>query len=321
MNPVTLRRHPLKFYFVIFFMAIFCCSLGGLILWVGVRSGERGESGYLTMVAFALVFILLGIFTVFKYFSNTPVVRADQYQVTFNDTEAYQWQDLSSVELSGKQPFKYLLTFQMEGMILRFRSGNEKYLYDDLYANTGEMKSFIQQVVVDKQAAFTYHKENANTGELPAETFVSFKGNQFTSLRGLTIWGMYAVIAIMLISRPHYFDNINIPKFVLVFGAFCVAWFFFLSLLLNYFLVSEHYLVVKNHNLFWKNRIYKLSDIREVTIETQGKMPNSFRIITKDFDSKVFPAGTLRDKHWRILKEKLERKGIRVRNDSPFLNA
>jgi len=271
------------------------------------------------MIAFGLVFVLLGIFSVYKYFKNTPIIKADQYQVTFNDTEAYSWQDLEQVALTGKQPFKYLLTFQMEGMMLRFKNGAVKYLFDDLYDNIGEIKSFIQQVALDKQTTFHYDAGKINKDENPAETFVSFKGNQFTSMRGLTIWGMYIIIAAALISRPHYFDNINMPKFLAFFGAFCLCWFFFLSLLLNYFMVSEHYLVVKNINLFWRKRTYRLSDIKEVAIETQGKMPNSLRIITKDYRSKIHPAGTLRDKHWRALKEKLEGKGIPVRNDSPFL--
>ncbi len=34
----------------------------------------------------------------------------------------------------------------------------------------------------------------------------------------------------------------------------------------------------------------------------------------------VFPAGTLNDKTWLALKEKLNSKGISVRNDSPFLS-
>ncbi len=320
MNPIALRRHPLKFYFLIFFLTIFCCALGGFILWVGIRSAERRENGFVTMTAFSLFFILLGIFSLYKYFRNTPIVKTDQYQVTFNDTEAYEWNELESAELTGKQPFRYLFSYKMEGMVLRFKNGKVKYLFDDFYVNLSEIKSFIQQVIIDRQTTFTYQSEVVEENQNIPETFAAFKGNQFTSLRGIMLWSLYAVIIFMFILRPGYLDNINIPKFISFFGLFCIAWYYFNSLLLNYFLVSEHYLAVKNHNLPWRKKLYRLEDVKEVAIETQGKMPNSLRIITKDFRSKVFPGGTLNDRQWLALKEKLNSKSITVRNDSPFLS-
>jgi hypothetical protein len=320
MNPIALRRHPLKFYFLIFFLALFCCALGALILWVGLRSAERRENGAFTMSAFSLFFILLGIFSLYKYFRNTPIAKTDQYQITFNDTEAFKWEDLEKVTLTGKQPFKYLFSYQMEGMMLLFKNGKVKYLFDDFYVNLGEMKSFIQQIVIDKNATFQYAPESLQNSNSIPETFAAYKGNQFTSLRGLMLWSLYLIIIIMFVLRPGYLDNINIPKFVLSFGLFCLGWFYLHSLLMNYFLISEHYLEVKNHNLSWRKKLYVLDDIKEVAIETQGKMPNSLRIITKDFRSKVFPAGTLNGRNWRALKEKLESKSIPVRIDSPFLS-
>ncbi len=320
MNPIILRRHPLKFYFFIFSLALFCCALGALILWVGVRSAERRENGFITMTAFSLFFIVLGIFSLYKYFRNAPIVKADQYQVTFNDTDACRWEDLEKVELTGKQPFRYLFSYQMEGMILQFRNGKVKYLFDDFYANLGEMKSFIQQVIVNKQATFAYNEHAADVQAPVSETFAAYKGNQFTSLRGIMLWSLYAIIAVMFILRPGYLEHINVPKFVFFFSLFCIGWYYVNSLLMNYFLLSEHYLAIRNHNLFWKKKLYRLEDIKEVTVETQGKMPNSLRVITKDFKSSVFPAGTLNDKRWLALKDSLKSKGIEVRNDSPFLS-
>jgi hypothetical protein len=82
-----------------------------------------------------------------------------------------------------------------------------------------------------------------------------------------------------------------------------------------YFKCSENYFVVKNHNLLWKNKIYRLSDINEIVFETQGKQPNCLRIITRDFKSELYPAGTLRDKTWLELKDKLEQHHVQVRNE------
>ena len=84
---------------------------------------------------------------------------------------------------------------------------------------------------------------------------------------------------------------------------------------MNYFLISNDYLIVKNHNHIWKEKIYHLSNIKEVVFESNGQQPNCMRIITKDFKNKLYPAGTLRGKTWLKMKKKLELKGVIVRNE------
>ncbi len=84
---------------------------------------------------------------------------------------------------------------------------------------------------------------------------------------------------------------------------------------MNYFQVSDNLFVVRNHNLFWKKKAYRITEIKEVVFETQGKMPNCLRVITKNFKNKLYPAGTLRDKTWLALKDKLESFDITVRNE------
>ena len=84
---------------------------------------------------------------------------------------------------------------------------------------------------------------------------------------------------------------------------------------MHYFGLTKDYLVVRNHNFIWKVKIFRLTDIKEVVFETQGKQPNCMRIITKDFRNKLYPAGTLRDKTWLEMKRQLESKGINVRNE------
>ena len=76
--------------------------------------------------------------------------------------------------------------------------------------------------------------------------------------------------------------------------------------------VSDNFFVVKNHNFIWTKKVYDISDIREIVFETQGKMPNCLRIITKDFRNKIYTAGTLRDKNWLALKAKLDGYKIKV---------
>ena len=49
--------------------------------------------------------------------------------------------------------------------------------------------------------------------------------------------------------------------------------------------------------------------------ETRGKLPNCLRVITKDFKSRMYPAGTLSVEHWLEIKDKMESYKIEVRNE------
>ncbi len=173
------------------------------------------------------------------------------------------------------------------------------------------MKTFLHQTIVKKQEYFpkiptTIDRHVAGLGKREI-----FKENQFTSFRGITLWGMFAFIAIMLIiNNP--FGNWKVLVPLLVFPIF---WFLFNSWLMNYFEISERLLIVKNHNFIGKSKVYELSTVKEVVFEMTGRSPNSMRIITTDFQNKIFPAATLRDHTWLEMKEKLESKGIKVRNE------
>lgn len=49
--------------------------------------------------------------------------------------------------------------------------------------------------------------------------------------------------------------------------------------------------------------------------EQQSKQANKLRLITKDFKSNFYLAGSLTDKTWLTLKKDLEVKNIIVRNE------
>ncbi|MES2850182.1 MAG: hypothetical protein V4685_14080, partial [Bacteroidota bacterium] len=221
------------------------------------------------------------------------------------------WKDLENVELTGKRPFKYFINFPMEAATLNFKNGQIKYIFDDMYANSWQIKSFLKTVVIDKKEYAEKVNYDIKHSDLSDDFFEIYKGNQFTSLRGILLWALVGFLCYVFLNSK------KIPTFgaTIFLLLFCSFWFFLNSWLMNYFKVSQNFFIVKNHNFFWKEKGYKLSDIKEIVFETQGKMPNCLRIITKDFRNKLYPAGTLRDKTWLELKDKLESYNIRVRNE------
>jgi hypothetical protein len=124
-------------------------------------------------------------------------------------------------------------------------------------------------------------------------------------------WGLVGFFAYMIIDHQVYY-NLGFLAFFIVFAIFC---FILFSYQLHYFEISDNYFLVRNHNLFWRKKVYHITDIKEIIFSTTGKNPNCLTIITKDFKKGFYPAATLWDKTWLALKDKLEAYSIEVRNE------
>lgn len=262
------------------------------------------------MPIFSIACYAFAGYSLYRYIKNAPKVTLDKEFITFNN-QSYSLSDIKKVTLTGKRPFKYAIDFPMEAATLTFNDNETKYIFDDMYSNSWEIKSFLKQVVIDKKDFIEASNSTIDKNSVAGDFYETFKGNQFTSLRGLSLWGLIGFFIYMVINNKR---PVNIGG-VLFVSSFSIFWFIVFSYQMHYFQVSDNYFLVRNHNFFWKKKAYNIADIKEIVFETQGKMPNCLRVITKDFRNRLYPAGTLRDKNWFALKDKLETYNIKVRNE------
>ena len=199
----------------------------------------------------------------------------------------------------------------MEAAALYFKDGSTKLIFDDMYENSWELKSYLKQVIIEKKNFTIEESSQVNNLELNNEYYDTFKDNQFISLRGISLWGLIGFFLYMLLTSSKRPPTV----FVVFFSLFSIFWLTFHAWLMHYFEVSDRYFVVKNHILVWKRNAFSLTDINEIVFETRNKMPNCLRVITKDYKNKLYPAGPLHDKTWLELKDRLESNGIKVRNE------
>ena len=312
MTTITTKRHPIKFYGSLAFGTLFLCGLGTLLLFVSIDilQKENPATKEYFMPVFSLALYLLAFSLLYAYRKNSPKIILDKQTIKIGG-DTFNLKDVKDIALTGKMPFKFIITFPMEGTAILFNDGTEKILFDDMYSNSSEIKLFLERVVVKKQDFNHDSIKEISNDAIRFENEETFKGNQFTSLRGISLWGLIGFFALMLVTKWQ-----NPPLRLLIFlGAIGTFWFVLHSWLMHYFGLTMDYLVVRNHNFIWKVKLYHLKDIKEVVFETQGKQPNCMRVITKYFKNKLYPAGTLRDKTWLDLKDKLEAKGVTVRNE------
>lgn len=315
MKIIESKRHPLKFYTSLIFGFLFLFALGSIMVSIGFKEMqfEQPKTKLYVMFVFGISSCFMAVWLVYSYWKNAPKITIDKYNLKIGN-ETFYIQSIKDIALTGKMPFRFILNFPMEGIAILFNDGKEKILFDDMYANSHELKLFLEQVVINKQEFKPNSTIKIGKNELWLENVDIFKGNQFTSFRGISLWVFIGFFAVLTISKWQS-PGIRLLIFFGILGSF---WFIACSWAMHYFGLTKNYLIVRNHNFIWKEKIYLLSDIKEIVFETQGNQANSMRIITNDFRNKLYQAGTLRDKTWLEMKTKLEEKGITVRNECIF---
>ena len=314
MTTITTRRHPIKFYTILLFVSLLLCALGTIIMLYSIDILQKGQPTIkqFLMPVYSLAIYVFVFSIVYTYWRKSPKITVDKHIIRIDD-QTFYLRDIKDIKLLGKMPFHFIMSIPMESTTILFNDGTEKILFDDMYSNSSDLKLFLEQVFFKKQDFKPALKNQISINEIQFENEETFKGNQFTSLRGISLWGLIGFFTLLLFS-----EGKTQPVGLIFFGAFGIFWFITHSWLMHYFGLTKKFLIIKNHNFFWKLKIYRLSDIKEIVFETQGKLPNCLRVITNDYRNNLYPAGTLRDKMWLNFKVKLETKGLIVRNECIF---
>lgn len=286
--------------------------LGGVgtmtsLMFIDLNSEELKTIHYLLPISSIILFSLV-LFIIRSQFKSVPTITLDKYSIKFGNGETYFLKDISDIKLQGKIPFGIFRT-QIEGTELHFENGQSKSFFDDMYNNSCQLKSFLEQVVVAVDKKDSLEIDNNDTRSNSIKIVNKYKGKQFISFNGISLWGLTTLFVIIIVS-------FSPPTGFYIFIS--ILWLFLFlinSYQMHYFGMNREFLIVKNHNLFWKKKVYRFSNIKEIIFETQGRGNNSLRIVTKDYRTGIYPAVTLQIKTWLALKEQIESKGIIVRNE------
>lgn len=309
MVPITSRRHPVNFYLTLVLCTLFFLGMAIFMIDLAVTKSRQGKPETPLIAIFAVGLFFIAIYSIWRYIKNTPRIVIEEGCISFN-ADSYSLADITKIEFTGKRDFPYLFRYEMEAATLYFHDGQQKVIFDEMYENAWELKSCLQKIKNGKSSQAIQEYSTVDRTELESEMYTTYKGNQFTSLRGISLWSLTGIFLFALFKIERI--NSGIIVFMVLFLLF---WYTVHAWLMHYFEVSDGFLVVRNHILPWKRKGYRLADIKEVVFETRQKMPVCLRIITKDFKSKLYPAGTLRTKTWHALKDKLRSERIKVRNE------
>ncbi len=296
----------LLFIVVLFFI------IGGFFL-PQLGSGKTSSKEWIG----AVILIISGIYIVYSFLKTAPFITVDDYFVNFYwlffRQRSISKDEIEKVEMTGKKDFEILFMVQpQEAASILLKDGSVIIIWDFYYRNMHQIRRALDSFMSPDFLSIKY--DNQQKQEVLEITDLNnrlkkYSGNPWTSLNTLMIVGM--VIIPLVILWPVY-DFRFLAPLLLIFAS-CL--FLFNGSQMYYFLFGDKHLIIKNHYWFWYSRIYKIENIRELVMESPYKRSNGLRIITKDYESKLYCAGSLRDKDWKYFKTHLKRLKIKLRNE------
>lgn len=86
---------------------------------------------------------------------------------------------------------------------------------------------------------------------------------------------------------------------------------------MNYFTITDNYLIVKNSIRFWEKKYFELEEIESINIHRHFRQfGKSVVIKTKKFENRTYSSDNLLSKHWEGFKIELRNNNVAVFDDS-----
>lgn len=310
------RKHPVRYYLSYalgFTMSAFILVMAGWLLFslYAINPWGTVTLGFIGAVFFfpITIWVTKKIYGDFNKYAR--VITLNEHEIAF-DKAIYPLSEIQFVCLTGKPPLGKYKVMLEEAAVIKFRNGDIRYIFDDIYTNAWKFKLALQQLIINQKSELQISKiDKVTDGEVSLLESQEFSGSQWTSFKGLMLWGVIIFFTLLELAE----DTDAGWLFTLPFNIF---WYLLLGYQLDYFkITASGHLVILNHALPFRKIEIRLSDIREVTFEIRSsKWPIFLRVITKDFRGKIFFADTLRTRHWFDLKIALEEHGVFVRNEA-----
>lgn len=286
----------------------------GYISFLDVSNGKV-DSIFKTLIYGSVLMFGAMIGLVIHYLKTIKKIQIDNQGIKFTSlfrSEFIRWNDVKKIELIGKSRNRSITA---ETTNLDLKSGKEIDIISDYYQNMPDLRMTLRQVyqfLANNETVQLKHHTDTRSLESVKHLNISgmnhYSGNHFLSFNGIMIYGLIAFSIYFLLT---FGSTRNLGYLLIAFSVSNGFFYSFLGYQLHYFYLDKNYLVVKNHVLPWLKHAYKIEDIKEVVFELPYRRSISLRIITKGYHSKLYPAGSLKDKTWKALKEEFE--GLKVK--------
>ena len=117
MTPIVSKRHPLKYYLTIGLTILLFIAVGSAIIFDYKNSLDKGQlkPKEIILPILAIACFAFAGYSLYRYMKNAPAITLDKDYIKFN-SQTYSTADIDKIELTGKQPFNFVINFPMEAV-------------------------------------------------------------------------------------------------------------------------------------------------------------------------------------------------------------
>jgi hypothetical protein len=272
--------------------------MGAIGCWYGfVAIGPHNKDGRF-LLFFAILLSLYVAGRLSRFLSkNTGIIISDNaiiltYAVKPN--KAIQRSDIKAIRFVSQQPLA-----GNEGSVIELKDGATILIRRDEYSNAGEIRTLLHRYYSGEET-IAARERSIVAGIAQAKTYT---GNPWSSYNSVMF---YCIIAVSLFVAIRFSQPLQL---ILI-----VGFYLFLSSQMYYFKIAGDSLIVRNHYRPWYKKTYKLENIRSLSYLVEGRLSTRLGIVTTDFGSRSFHAGSLRKKDWKELRDDMQSMHIEFVN-------
>ena len=273
---------------------------------------DSSQSYMILAIGIVLLLLLLGYG---KYINkDMPNVRITTQKVVLRhlfQRKKVLFSDIHSVHINEMRNQSLLwMRFPVETVVIRTKTQGEMCIRPGYYTNATQLCQAFETIAKDpsKLEKLQFRTSEVLPNEVANEHFEAYKGSGLININTFMLFGFTGFLLYVFASADK--DTPITPLIVAVFVIVLLFWG--IGFKMHYFLVSEHYFQVRNHFWFWERRTFKLSAIDNIIFDEPRKASKTLRLHTKDYETLLFQAGSLREKHWKALKQALSHKKVKV---------
>lgn len=279
-----------------------------LCFYGGIKILTYGEVLSLKTLFGAVAIFILVVSMNYSFFSHAPKIKLGPDAIItkkFFKSSVYSWDDVTNVDLITMEYYSIFIILgqTLPAMKLVLTNGKSLIFWEDMYRNMEEMRVVVAARLNDKLHFVKKSNERTIYNSIGQKQYA---GTPLTSFNSLLIAGMVVFFVITLHGK------VNEGILWLLPSGFIVLLYILLGTQMNYFKLQADQLIIKNHYFPWKNTSYALNNIEEVSKESPYRRSDGLRIITYQFESKLYGAGSLRGQNWKELFQDLKTIGIKV---------
>lgn len=309
MKVINLKKSFLKYYISLIFIFTICLCTGLACVIYGIFKIDVGIEKLKDyfLIPFGLIFMILGFFSIRSYILNSTSLKIYNNQL-YHKNEIITNEIIENI--SFRNPFVLWGGYNTLATIIHLKDGNTIRLVELFYANADIFHKFIFQNLM-RNEYFDIPKRNSNI-ENNFEVDIILKGNLLFSYRSLfIIWLPLGVTLFFLFNPIKIIPPIEIQIFLSIF----IVLYFLLQFYFIFTIKLTNCSIIVKHYLLSYNKSFEANNIYEIHFIYRPKLPNQIKITTNDFKTYTYFMGTLRvNDEWIVLKNHLERKGIKVTN-------